>query len=75
MEKFWQSICIRCLIPGVYGEHGSTTVGLSGHKSLPIYNHVKASRFTYDVVYTNTMQAGAYRGYGEHNNCGGKHCK
>ena len=43
---------------------GITTVGLSGHKSLPIYNHVKASRFTYDVVYTNTMQAGAYRGYG-----------
>lgn len=49
---------------GAYGEHGPTTVGLSGHKSLPIYNHVKASRFTYDVVYTNTMQAGAYRGYG-----------
>lgn len=49
---------------GAYGEHGSTTVGLSGHKSLPIYNHVLASRFTYDVVYTNTMQAGAYRGYG-----------
>lgn len=49
---------------GAYGEHGSTTVGLSGHKSLPIYNHVKASRFVYDVVYTNTMQAGAYRGYG-----------
>lgn len=49
---------------GAYGEHGPTTVNLSGHKSLPIYNHVKASRFTYDVVYTNTMQAGAYRGYG-----------
>ena len=49
---------------GAYGEHGSTTVGLSGHKSLPIYNHVKASRFISDVVYTNTMQAGAYRGYG-----------
>lgn len=49
---------------GAYGEHGPTTVGLSGHKSLPIYNHVKASRFTYDVVYTNTMTAGAYRGYG-----------
>lgn len=49
---------------GAYGEHGPTTVGLSGHKSLPIYNHCKASRFAYDVVYTNTMQAGAYRGYG-----------
>lgn len=49
---------------GAYGEHGPTTVGLSGHKSLPIYNHIKAGRFVSDVVYTNTMTAGAYRGYG-----------
>ena len=49
---------------GAYGEHGPTTIGLAGHKSLPLYNHVKASRFTYEVVYTNTMRAGAYRGYG-----------
>ena len=49
---------------GAYGEHGPITIGLAGHKSLPLYNHVKASRFTYDVVYTNTMRAGAYRGYG-----------
>ena len=49
---------------GAYGEHGPTTIDLAGHKSLPLYNHVKASRFTYDVVYTNTMRAGAYRGYG-----------
>ena len=49
---------------GAYGEHGPTTIGLAGHKSLPLYNQVKASRFTYDVVYTNTMRAGAYRGYG-----------
>lgn len=49
---------------GAYGEHGPTTIGLAGRKSLPLYNHVKASRFTYDVVYTNTMRAGAYRGYG-----------
>lgn len=49
---------------GAYGEHGPTTIGLAGHKSLPLYNHVKASRFTYDVVYTNTMRACAYRGYG-----------
>lgn len=49
---------------GAYGEHGPTTIGLAGHKSLSLYNHVKASRFTYDVVYTNTMRAGAYRGYG-----------
>ncbi|MBM6755209.1 molybdopterin-dependent oxidoreductase [Collinsella tanakaei] len=49
---------------GAYGEHGPTTVGLSGHKSLPLYNHAKATRFAFDVVYTNTMPAGAYRGYG-----------
>ena len=50
---------------GAYGEHGPTTVGLSGHKSIPIYTHsVKAFRFHWDVVYTNTMSAGAYRGYG-----------
>lgn len=49
---------------GAYGEHGPTTVGLSGHKSLPLYGNMEASRFTYEVVYSNTMTAGAYRGYG-----------
>ena len=49
---------------GAYGEHGPTTVGLSGHKSIPLYSTPKAFRFHYDVVYTNTMSAGAYRGYG-----------
>ncbi len=49
---------------GAYGEHGPTTVGLSGHKSIPLYGSVEAHRFSYDVVYTNVMSAGAYRGYG-----------
>ena len=49
---------------GAYGEHGPTTVGLSGHKSIPLYGRAEAFRFTYDVVYTNHMSAGAYRGYG-----------
>ena len=49
---------------GAYGEHGPTTVGLSGHKSIPLYGTPKAHRFAYDVVYTNVMSAGAYRGYG-----------
>ena len=49
---------------GAYGEHGPTTVGLSGHKSIPLYRTPKAFRFGYDVVYTNRMSAGAYRGYG-----------
>lgn len=49
---------------GAYGEHGPTTVGLSGHKSIPLYSKIAAHRFSYDVVYTNVMSAGAYRGYG-----------
>ena len=49
---------------GAYGEHGPTTVGLSGHKSIPLYGSCEAFRFVDDVVYTNHMSAGAYRGYG-----------
>ena len=50
---------------GAYGEHGPTTVGLSGHKSIPLYTgSLEAYRFGYDVVYTNLQAAGAYRGYG-----------
>ena len=50
---------------GAYGEHGPTTVGLSGHKALPLYTgSLEAYRFHYDVVYTNHQAAGAYRGYG-----------
>ena len=43
---------------GAFGEHGPTTVGLSGHKSIPMY-HTEAFRFQYEVVYTNRMSAGA----------------
>ena len=50
---------------GAYGEHGPTTVGLSGHKSIPLYTgSLEAHRFGFDVVYTNLQPAGAYRGYG-----------
>ena len=50
---------------GAYSEHGPTTVGLSGHKSIPLYTGgLEAFRFAYDVVYTNVQAAGAYRGYG-----------
>lgn len=62
---------IRCLDfytlsnTGAYGEHGPTTVGLSGHKAIPLYTGgLEAYRFRYDVVYTNLQAAGAYRGYG-----------
>ena len=50
---------------GAYSEHGPTTVGLSGHKAIPLYTgNLEAYRFGYDVVYTNHQAAGAYRGYG-----------
>ena len=50
---------------GAYGEHGPTTVSLTGTKSIPMYTgSLEAHRFTYDVVYTNRQPAGAYRGYG-----------
>jgi CO/xanthine dehydrogenase Mo-binding subunit len=50
---------------GAYGEHGTTTVTLSGHKAIPLYStNLEAYRFKFDVVYTNTIAAGAYRGYG-----------
>ena len=49
---------------GAYGEHGPTTVDLSGHKSIPLYGKAEAFRFVSDVVYTNHMSSGAYRGYG-----------
>lgn len=50
---------------GAYGEHGPTTVGLSGHKAISLYTGgIEAYRFAYDVVYTNLQAAGAYRGYG-----------
>ena len=58
------STCTSLFNTGAYGEHGPTTVGLSGHKSIPLYGKAEAFRFTSDVVYTNHMSAGAYRGYG-----------
>ena len=49
---------------GAYGDHGPTTIGLVGHKSLSLYGNLEAAKFACDVVYTNTMGGGAYRGYG-----------
>ena len=50
---------------GAFGDHTTTTIGLTGHKSLPLYtSHVNAFKFAFDGVYSNTIPAGAYRGYG-----------
>ncbi len=49
---------------GAYGEHGPTTIGLVGTKSISLYGSLKAARFKSEVVYSNTMGGGAFRGYG-----------
>ncbi|WP_042274201.1 xanthine dehydrogenase family protein molybdopterin-binding subunit [[Clostridium] dakarense] len=54
---------------GAYGEHASTTFGLVGEKTMPLYNKLEASRFKGHVVYTNKMPAGAFRGYGATQGC------
>ena len=49
---------------GAYGEHSLTVFMIVGSKVLPLYNKVKAVRFGGQVVYTNHVSAGAFRGYG-----------
>ncbi|MDO4976923.1 MAG: molybdopterin-dependent oxidoreductase [Eubacteriales bacterium] len=50
---------------GAYGEHGPTTIGLAGHKSIPLYGgKFEACRFIAHTVYSNQPSAGAFRGYG-----------
>ncbi len=49
---------------GAYGEHGPATVGLTGTKPMSMYQGFEAIRFRYNVVYTNQVSAGAFRGYG-----------
>lgn len=49
---------------GAYGEHALTVFMITGSKVLPLYNKVDAVRFGGEVVYTNHVSAGAYRGYG-----------
>lgn len=49
---------------GAYGEHSTTTVGLSGRKAISLYGRLDAYKFDADVVYTNLQAAGAYRGFG-----------
>lgn len=48
---------------GAYATHGLTVTMVGGFKGLTLYNSPN-SRFICDVVYTNTVVAGAYRGYG-----------
>ena len=48
---------------GAYGNHGRTVVFLSGYIGLGLYR-CPHKRFTGFAVYTNTMPAGGFRGYG-----------
>ena len=49
---------------GAYGEHALTVFMVGGSKTLPLYNKVESVRFGGEIVYTNKVPAGAYRGYG-----------
>lgn len=48
---------------GAYGEHAPTVTPLIAYKSFPLYAKVPM-KFKADVVYSNTIVAGAFRGYG-----------
>ena len=48
---------------GAYGVHGFTVQSVTGLRGLSSYN-CPAKRYPCDVVYTNRLVAGAFRGYG-----------
>lgn len=48
---------------GAYGGHALTVTGNTGHKAMSLYD-VPNIRFWADIVYTNRVPSGAYRGYG-----------
>ena len=54
---------------GAYGEHAVNVVGLSGHKTLPLYAKARAWRYTGRAVYTNLTPGGAFRGFGATQGC------
>jgi putative selenate reductase molybdopterin-binding subunit len=55
---------------GAYGCHALTVAGNTGHKAMALYvgdgpyRKDPNIRFYSDIVYTNTVPSGAYRGYG-----------
>ncbi|MBM6821771.1 molybdopterin cofactor-binding domain-containing protein [Fusobacterium mortiferum] len=48
---------------GAYGEHAPTVTSLVVYKTFPLYAKVPM-RCKADIVYSNTMVGGAFRGYG-----------
>lgn len=53
---------------GAYGNHGATVVFLAGNESIGLYR-CPHKRYTGYAVYTNTMPAGGFRGYGATQGC------
>lgn len=53
---------------GGYGEHAPTVSGLVAFKTFPLYEKVPM-RYNCNVVYSNTMVSGAFRGYGATQGC------
>lgn len=48
---------------GASGTHAMTVAGNTGHKGMALYNAPNI-KFHADIVYTNKVPSGAYRGYG-----------
>jgi len=48
---------------GASGTHAMTVAGNTGHKAMALYNAPNI-KFHADIVYTNKVPSGAYRGYG-----------
>lgn len=62
---FIRAIDMQCVSDaGAYGSHAWTTFTAAEHKSLPLYNKAYAVRYTGEMMYTNHMPGGAFRGYG-----------
>lgn len=58
---------------GAYGNHGTQVIFLTGSMPLGLY-HCPHQRFRGRSVYTNTMPAGAFRGYGSTQGCFAMEC-
>ena len=58
---------------GAYGNHGTQVVFLTGSMPLGLYR-CPNQRFLGRSVYTNTMPAGAFRGYGSTQGCFAMEC-
>ena len=53
---------------GAYGNHAPTVIFLTGNESIGLYR-CPNKRYTGYAVYTNTMPAGGFRGYGVTQGC------